>query len=638
MAKYMDGNGLSHFMAKVKAAIAATVTGVKGNAESTYRTGQVNLTAANVGAVDKSGDTMTGTLTLVGERYSDDNATAALRLQNSNIIGVNSIYTADRSDTAQEGIHFYRDSTHVDSIHARDGDLFFTPFRALGTSGDSRLVTTYVNEEVGTTHFSMRPYVDQCRANRLAFLPASQILVEKTTDGGATWVSYGASDGAKTLVFSTGGNFEIPRANGARSALCGVRVTISGMRYNVPDGTAELDRYAYWGKDYVQSNERYFNVREWWFWVGSNGDRIGLKMERATGTNPGTWTTFYDGLSNENLGLEGWSGSSWVKAGGGGTFGGGTNQLQNWWNYRLTFMSKTKKGATSFSQTSAQNIYKIRCYGDNVWGASNNLMNQDHLYTYNSAKDAMFPASIFPSANNVGCLGGSALKWNSVYATTFYGNLAGGIRPDTTRPASANTTGYGGHLRYLLATSSMTTGKPTAGDGHILDMEWDNNGKWHGQLVVPTDATKHVQWRTEAGGTWMAWTSLLDAKDLSSATNSSSEELAATPKAVKAAYDLANTASTTAGQAMSAATGALAFKVTYSVEDGAVTCYAHVFSAGSEVTENYEDECFDWSMTLDGGTSWVVLGTGKEMPLTAMTAFGGNVKCDFTPDSQEEEE
>lgn len=39
-----------------------TITLVKGNAETTYRRGQVNLTAANVGGVSKSGDTMTGQL------------------------------------------------------------------------------------------------------------------------------------------------------------------------------------------------------------------------------------------------------------------------------------------------------------------------------------------------------------------------------------------------------------------------------------------------------------------------------------------------------------------------------------------------------------------------------------------------
>lgn len=38
------------------------VTGVKGNAESSYRKGNVNLTPANIGAVNKTGDTMSGTL------------------------------------------------------------------------------------------------------------------------------------------------------------------------------------------------------------------------------------------------------------------------------------------------------------------------------------------------------------------------------------------------------------------------------------------------------------------------------------------------------------------------------------------------------------------------------------------------
>jgi len=44
---------------------AGTVTGVKGNAEATYRTGNVNLTAANIGAVSKSGDTITGRLSFI---------------------------------------------------------------------------------------------------------------------------------------------------------------------------------------------------------------------------------------------------------------------------------------------------------------------------------------------------------------------------------------------------------------------------------------------------------------------------------------------------------------------------------------------------------------------------------------------
>ena len=41
----------------------SSVTGVKGNKEENYRSGNVNITPADIGAVDKSGDTMNGALT-----------------------------------------------------------------------------------------------------------------------------------------------------------------------------------------------------------------------------------------------------------------------------------------------------------------------------------------------------------------------------------------------------------------------------------------------------------------------------------------------------------------------------------------------------------------------------------------------
>ena len=49
--KYLDSAGLSYFWGKIKAYVtnAVKVTGVKGNSESSYRTGNVNITAANVG-------------------------------------------------------------------------------------------------------------------------------------------------------------------------------------------------------------------------------------------------------------------------------------------------------------------------------------------------------------------------------------------------------------------------------------------------------------------------------------------------------------------------------------------------------------------------------------------------------------
>lgn len=47
------------------------VLGIKGNSETNYRTGQVNLTAANIGAVNLTGDTMTGDLIVPRTRVAN---------------------------------------------------------------------------------------------------------------------------------------------------------------------------------------------------------------------------------------------------------------------------------------------------------------------------------------------------------------------------------------------------------------------------------------------------------------------------------------------------------------------------------------------------------------------------------------
>ena len=580
MAKYMDSGGLSHFMTKVKAAIAATVTGVKGNAESTYRTGQVNITAANVGAVALSGnETVAGNKTFTGNTVIESGSTVRLP-DNTKVINANS--TAIIQSPIPK--YLWHD---LFSFCRYDTPDFYT-------STDN---TTWTAATLDAKSFAQ----------------LENIIVNALTDTvtGARWVW-----------------------NSSSFAYSGASWLVIGVCYTYP-----IARYT-------------------------------VHFEGSTDGE--TWTTLHQSTNTYNQ--------------------------QPIWCYVTNLSNRTYLRLTitkELTDTGTLNVNAIKLLTTR-WG--NQGAGSEFEYPYNW--DAT--PNIRPIKNNTSNLGSTSYKWANVYATSFMGDVTGGIKPAATRPTSANTTGYGGYLRYILATSSMTTAKPGC-DGHILDMEWDNNGKWHGQLSVPTGPTNYVQWRTENGGTWTEWRNIFDdvhtvpaanggtgqtslinsanalinalttgssdptdadyyisqyvgggtttttyhrrpmsalwnyvkgkfkATMLSSATNSSSEELAATPKAVKAAYDLANTANNTAGQAMSAATGALAFKVTYSVEDGAVTCYAHVYSAGEEVTENYEDECFDWSMTLDGGTSWVVLGTGRDMPLTAMTAFGGNVKCDFTP-------
>lgn len=84
-----------------------------------------------------SGGTMTGKITAWGSKYTDDGTTGAIDMQNSNIVGLNSIYTKDASENASEGIHFYRDATHTDTLWMAGGHMYFVPNRTLAGSSAS---------------------------------------------------------------------------------------------------------------------------------------------------------------------------------------------------------------------------------------------------------------------------------------------------------------------------------------------------------------------------------------------------------------------------------------------------------------------------------------------------------------------
>ena len=84
-------------------------------------------------------DTMTGVFKAKANQFNDG-YDGAINMNNSDIYGLNSIYTADRSDAQAEGIHFWRDSTHVDTLRMVDGKLLFTPNRPLGGSGTEQTV------------------------------------------------------------------------------------------------------------------------------------------------------------------------------------------------------------------------------------------------------------------------------------------------------------------------------------------------------------------------------------------------------------------------------------------------------------------------------------------------------------------
>lgn len=505
---------------------SAVVRGVKGNSESSYRTGQVNLTAANIGAVNKAGDTMTGALVLPSNKWYESNSAYAINAANSDIINVNSIYTGDTSDATSEGINFYRDATHWDTLRIYSGKIYFSPNRPNNeTATDTYEVYYKPGSGNGSTDIGIRPMVDCARANHFAFLPPDQVIIEKTTDGGTTWVSAEISDDVKRKVFQSNNkdyNLKIPLLNGAKSTQCGIRVTITAMKYNVPSGTPETQKYNYWNSNYVQTTERYSKLQLFWFWVYTASDRIRVQVESASGANSTNWANRF----NKDFRMAGSPGSNWVEVSD-MTFGGALNQTSQGWNWRFTFWTALNPGSETFTNASQQSICAINGYGDNVWTGSNNLMKNDHIYSWDVDQNTTFPAQVTATKFNGEAT--SATKFSSARSVTLTGDTTGTVSSDGTSGWSVatitnkltstgrktsldvdnSTNEYKNKVTYMYAASITTTGKPPT-DACVLNFAWDNN-KWSAQLAIHNAGSPEMYIRGHNNSDWdSTWKTILD--------------------------------------------------------------------------------------------------------------------------------
>ena len=300
-------------------------------------------------------------------------------------------------------------------------------------------------ETSGVEDTTYKPLINNRRANHLAFLPANQIIIEQTIDGGTTWTDAGISDANKVGLFSElRPAIYLPLVNGEVSALGGLRITFSPMNYAVPSGVAETNKYSYWHRPdtydttasynvgdrvYVSTNnyviytcktaiaapagafnstywtassnttERYCSLSNMYFWlsVANTGVAIGVKFEVAKSGTPDTWTTIFNSDSY-NTAMAGWSGGNCIKFSN-TIIGGSLAQTNNNWNCRLTFFPRTTSGGSDIASglTGKPFIQEIRGFGDNWWStinASSAYASVDHLYRWDYTKNATFPAKV----------------------------------------------------------------------------------------------------------------------------------------------------------------------------------------------------------------------------------------------------
>lgn len=205
-------------------------------------------------------------------------------------------------------------------------------------------------------------------ANRAQFANPKGITVEYSTDGGSNWTDYGASDASKIqFVSGIGTSYYLGKVTSGTSSVNNqLRITIHAANCNL-----------------------YTNLKTVLIDLSTNGNmQLKCKVELA---HRGSETTFSD---FNTYGVSGWSGWNSIPLNI-GAFGGGSNQTSNWGAARFTF---SYNGTPSTSQYAG--IIQMMFLGTTSWAYNSQMARSGHLYSWDYAQNATFPAAITATSFN----------------------------------------------------------------------------------------------------------------------------------------------------------------------------------------------------------------------------------------------
>lgn len=327
-------------------------------------------------------------------------------------------------------------------------------------------------------------HIDVLRANRLAFLPANGVTVEYSTDGGATWVDYGATDAQKAGLFT-------------------MKLASGGAAFYTGKHTATADCTA---KDQLRITvtpvDRYCSVNMLYMWVTVSGTTATVDIARST---IGAKTTFTN--VRTDVPISGWSGPNEIRFSQ-GTFGGSEGQLYNAYSYRFTLKNTA-------DQEGNVGIFDLRMYGPSAWGIPNNMVMNDHMYTWDNDKNVSFPAKVTATSFNGNASSATKLTNNAGTATrpVYFKDgvpVACNYDVNKTVPADAkftDTDTWRGIQNNLMSDS--TTDSLSAAQGKVLKALVDGkaaSGHTHtksqvglGNVDNTADSAKSVKYATSAG-------------------------------------------------------------------------------------------------------------------------------------------
>ncbi len=279
---FFDGTA---YQFRTDGVIPGTITDVLIDGTSVVTNGVASISTPT-GYVAKTGDTMTGDLTI-------DKANSAVVLR-----GTDTTKDEYEIQNATDG------SFRIAARQNRDtsalwNDVLLIDRKKLNFAGSFIHGNENDNGRYALNTLAMlRPDMN---ANRLFGLPAECIIVEVSYDAGVTWQDAGVDNDTKRRLLSYDYDVQIPfpKKNGSASTDVWLRITFTNNVYNVPTGTSETGKYAYWNNTYYSS--RIFQGPINGFYIYFYAVAGDIKVYGSNMYTPDDWT---------ELASEDWSGTT----------------------------------------------------------------------------------------------------------------------------------------------------------------------------------------------------------------------------------------------------------------------------------------------------------------------------------------
>lgn len=213
----------------------------------------------------------------------------------------------------------------------------------------------------GDIPVGMQSFINEYRGDHLAFTPKEDILVEVSSNNGASWETKETTDAIASI-------FNSLNAEGF-AAFTDVNTLTTDYKFRLT----------------LTNSDRYCTITWLYLWISTNGGGYSLDVERYSEAKE--WET----IASDKI-LSGWSGGNYISFTDIITYNNSPNIPSQQSKIRLTFNVKS----VNSSYTSNIHIYRISGYGSFLWKYSNKnyLAAYGTIYTWDSNKTVIFPAAI----------------------------------------------------------------------------------------------------------------------------------------------------------------------------------------------------------------------------------------------------